>query len=81
MSGWSDRLETWVINVKNSILPAGVVSFFFKFFLTKYGFVAEIYESPFVFLCVQPDQVANIEVCTGLKAIYTNVHILEISLY
>ncbi len=50
-SKWSDRLKTWVINVKNSIPRARVVSFFFKFFLTKYGFVVEIYESALVDSC------------------------------
>ncbi len=31
VSGWSDWLETWVINVKNSIVPDCVVSFFWIF--------------------------------------------------
>ncbi len=54
-SEWLDRLKTWVINVKNSILHACVVGFFLNFSWQN----MEIYESLFVYSI----QITSLNLC------------------
>ncbi len=72
VSGWSHRLETWVTNVKNSILPAFVVSFFLNFSWQNMDLLRKFMNRLFLQYFIIIHNYYNNEVLYYLDVIITN---------